>query len=211
MDTMYRKKNREAQEALSETKKEKTENHLADDYNPKIRPRETHPDAISAEKRISKNLNKLNRELVETPAGEAVAVSEDRGAKVVTRSVSVKARAPLAIICSCAIIAAVFMYMISLNIQMDERSRSIDQLKEEIAELKEETTNLEIQMESKYDLDEVERIATQQYGMVAASSLPKKYVSVSQYMKEDVAEEEEKSPLASFWDSITSLFQKDGE
>jgi hypothetical protein len=188
MDTMYRNKARENQESISASKAEKKAPHAGDAYSPKIRPREAHPDDISAEKRISKNLNKLNRRLVDTPAGEVVAkkeekeelpVGEDRGAKVVTRRSEVKVRAPLAVIFSCAIIAIVFMYMLSLYIQIEEYSHSIDVMESEIAELKDEATKLEVRLENKYDLGEVERIATQEYGMVAASSLPKKYISVA--------------------------------
>ncbi len=189
MDAMYRKKNREAEKALSAEKKQKGEKHVADDYSPKIRPRETHPDAIDSEKRISKNLNKLNRQLVETPAGAvikgktkegvAVAANEDRGAKVITRAVAAKAQAPLAIIFSCVLVAVVFMYMLSLSVQIEEYSQSISQMENQITSLKATANQLEVQLEGKYDLGEVERIATQEYGMVAASSLPKKYISVS--------------------------------
>lgn len=222
MDTMYRKKAREAEEALSAAKKQKREKHAADDYNPKVRPRETHPDAISADQRISKNLNKLNRELVDTPAGvtvrdqnkkeEIALANEDRGAKVVTRRAAIKAPVPLAMIFTCVLVVAVFMYMLSLNVQIEEYSHSIDQMKSQIAELKDESTKLEIQLESKYDLDEVERIATQEYGMVAGSTLPKKYVTVSN--QTDVwqePEENEKSGFEAFFESFRSLFGAKGE
>lgn len=193
MDAMYRKKAKEAEEALTKAKKQKKDGHVADDYDPKIRPRETHPDAVDSKKRISENLNELNRRLVDTPQGktEAVRANEDRGAKVVTHAAKVKAPVPIAVIFSCALIAVVFMYVLSLYIQIDEYAYNIDQMESQIAELKEEATKLEVQLEGKYDLDEVERIATQEYGMVASSTLPKKYVSVTE--SEDVwkaAEEE---------------------
>ncbi len=211
MDAMYRKKAREAEEALSATKKQKEENHVADSFSPKVRPRETHPDAVDANKRISKNLNKLNRRLVDSPAGavirakdELAVAGEDRGAKVVTRSVAIKAQAPLAVIFSCVLIAAVFMYMLSLYVQIEEYSYSIDQMQSEIAQLKEEATQLEVQLENKYDLDEVERIATTEYGMVAASSLPKKYVSVTN--GEDLWQEPEQEEESFF----SSVFGREG-
>lgn len=199
MDTMFRKNNREAEEAVSAEKKQKT-SHASDSYRPKVRPRETHPDTISAEQRISKNLNQLNRRLVDAPdAGEMKKeefslAGEDRGAKVVTRAAGIKAPFPIAMIISCILVAAVFMYMLSLYVQIEEYSHSIDVMESEIAKLREEATQLEVQLENKYDLDEVERIATQEYGMVAASSLPKKYISVAtdqDVWEESVTEEEE--------------------
>lgn len=214
MDAMYRKKAKEAEEALTKAKKRKKDGHVADRYDPKIRPRETHPDAVDAGKRISKNLNKLNRRLVDTPSGklvkeEAVAINEDRGAKVVTHAAKVKASAPMAVIFSCALIAIVFMYVLSLYIQIDEYSYSIDQMEAQIAELKEEATKLEVQLESKYDLDEVERIATQEYGMVASSTLPKKYVSVTE--SEDVWQEAEEEEEEGFFSGFFGRSAPEGE
>ncbi|MBR2616463.1 MAG: hypothetical protein IKC69_07280 [Clostridia bacterium] len=198
MDTMYRKKTREAEEAASSLAGKREEAHVADSYSPKVRPRETHPDTVDADQRISKNLNKLNRRLLETPAAEAKA-EEDRGAKVVTRATARTKPVPLAMIVSCVLIAAVFMYMLSLYVQIEEYSHSIDTMESEIAGMKEEVTQLEVQLENKYDLDEVERIATQEYGMVAASTLPKKYVSVTEEKEVwQEVEEEEKS----LWDRL---------
>lgn len=209
MDTMYREKARQAEEALAKAKNQKSKKHVADEYSPKLRPRETHPDAVSSEKRISKNLDKLNRELVETPESARsegiLAVGEDRGVRVITKKVAVKASAPISIIATCAFIVLVFMYMLSLNVQIDEYSHSIDQMQSEIAELKEEATQLEIRLEGKYDLDEVERIATQEYGMVAASTLPKKYISVTAQV--DAATENKEEEKGGFFEAIADFFR----
>ena len=124
--------------------------------------------------RVSDNLNKLNRDLVEAPAA-----TEDSGARVETHHAKSRASAPIAVIFSCVIVAVVFMYMLSLNVTVEEYSKSISELQSDINRLKEEATQLEVQLESRYDLDEVERIATEEYGMVSADSLPKKYISVS--------------------------------
>ena len=185
MDAMYRKKAGEKRETISAEQKKIAKGHIADSYNPKVRPRETHPDEVNSEKRISKNLNQLNRRLVENPAGEvmkeeALAVGEDRGIKVITKAAGIKVQAPFAVLFSCALIAAIFMYVLTLYVEIEEYTHSIDVMESEIAQLKEEATQLEVQLENKYDLDEVERVATQEYGMVAAASLPKKYVSVTE-------------------------------
>jgi len=205
MDTMYRKKVGEKEKAAQ---KEQKKSHVADHYNPRIRPRETHPDTVSADKRISKNLNKLNRHLLETPSVEGeVAVSEDSGVKVVTSKAKAKVQAPVSFIFSVVILAAVFMYMLSLSVQVEEYSHAIDQLESGIVELKDEATKLEVQLESKYDLNEVERIATQEYGMVAASALPKKYISVTP--REDVWQEPESEEEEGILAFLKDLFSSD--
>lgn len=117
--------------------------------------------------------------LVAASAAEISAASEDLGAKVETRKAAHRASAPVAIIFSCVLIALVFMYYLSLYVTVEEYSKNISELQSDITRLKEEATQLEVQLESRYDLDEVERIATQEYGMVSADSLPKKYVSLS--------------------------------
>ena len=199
MDTLSRQKTKE--ETRAETQ---AENHVADDYNPRIRPRETHPDPVSSEKRVSRNLNKLNRELVETPAASPAAREK---IKITTE----RKPLPIALIVSVLLITAVFMYMLSLNVQIEEYSRSISSMEGEIAALKEEATRLEVELESKYDLDEIERISTQEYGMVSADSLPKTYISVNEegevYETSELAEENGVSKLISgFLSTLRSLF-----
>lgn len=214
MDSMSRKKSRERLDTLSAPKAQGRETHAADGFHSKVKPRETHPDSVDAKKRISRNLNHLNRSLVEQPKEEIIEAQEDRGARVVTRRVAVSTPVPVAFIFSLFILAAVFMYMVSLYVQVEEYSHSIDVMESRIAELKEEATQLEVQLESKYDLDEVERIATQEYGMVVASSLSKKYVSVS--AEEDVwaateQAKEEDGIFAKILDGVKTFLGKNEE
>ncbi len=218
MDTMYRKKSRRAEESISAEKVHKKEKHASAGYKPKLRPREAHPDSVDAKKRISRNLKQLNRNLVEHPAKPEDAVpmtaEEDRGVRVVTRAARVTAQIPFALIFSVAVLAVVFMYVVSLYVQVEEYSHSIDVMESHIAQLKEEATQLEVQLESKYDLDEIERIATQEYGMVVSSSLSKKYISVSP--KEDVWQESEKKEdepgfFENFISSVKAILGKNEE
>ena len=205
MDTMYRNKSREAGKELSSAKK-KQKKHASDGFQAKVRPRETHPDAVDSKKRISRNLNKLNRSLVEHPSAKAkeegIVASEDRGAKVVTRASAISTPIPVALIFYLAVFLVVFMYFLFLDVQVEEYSHSIDVMESRVAELKEEATRLELQMESKFDLGEVERIATQEYGMVVSSSLSKKYVSVA--TGEDVWEETEQEKEPGFVEKFIS-------
>ncbi len=208
MDAMSRKKSRKAESAFSVSKKQEKTKHASEGYTPKLRPREAHSDFVDSKKRISRNLKKLNKNLVEHPVKDEeeilpVAAEEDRGIKVVTRKSSMIAKIPFAFIFYLVVLASVFMYVVSLDVRVEEYSHSIDVMESRIVELKEEATQLEVQLESKYDLGEIERIATQEYGMVVASSLAKKYISVSP--KEDVWEESEKKQKEeSFFDQLIS-------
>jgi len=78
----------------------------------------------------------------------------------------------------------------------------------QIAVLKEEAGRLEVQLENKYDLAEVERIATQEYGMVASSSLPKKYVSVTEdgdVWQETEQQEEKRSFFQNLFEKLFGI------
>ncbi|MBE6712873.1 MAG: hypothetical protein E7580_05055 [Ruminococcaceae bacterium] len=220
MDAMYRKKSAQEKAKANSNEVRRNKKHAGDGYTPKVRPRETHPDSVDAKKRIKGNLKQLNKRLVDHPVAvkeeEAQSVAmenEDRGAKVVTRSIASVSPIPIAYILTLFLVAMVFMYVVSLYVQVEEYSRSIDDMESRIAELKEESTRLEVQLESKYDLGEVERIATQEYGMVVSSTLPKKYISVS--AKEDIWEEAEKEDdenfLEQFVSGISKMFGQDEE
>lgn len=146
----------------------------------------------------------MNKRLVEHPvAAEDVETSaevvenEDRGARVVTKKVASKTQIPFAYMLSLILVTGVLMYVLFLFVQVEEYSKSISEMESRIAELKEEATRLEVQLESKYDLDEIERIATQEYGMVVSSTLPKKYISVSasEDLWQEVVDEDEKPGL----------------
>lgn len=208
MDAMYRRKRQKVEESADPAQARRKREQADDGYEPKVRPRETHPDSVDSKKRIRGNLNKLNKRLVDRPAADkaievAVPENEDRGARVVTRSIASSSPIPFSYIFSLLLVAAVFMYVVSLYVQVEEYTRSIDDMESHIAELKEEATQLEVQLESKYDLDEVERIATQEYGMVVSSTLPKKYISVS--AEEDIWEEAEpEEEEQGFFDRIFS-------
>ncbi|MBQ3076115.1 MAG: hypothetical protein IJC26_08595 [Clostridia bacterium] len=210
MDAMYRRKKQKAKSTADTTLRSRKREHAADDYHANVRPREAYHTSVDSKKRIKGNLKQLNNSLVEHPAqaaedaNQSVAVAnEDHGAKVVTKSVASVSRVPYAYIFSLFLIAAVLMYVVSLYVQVEEYSRSIDEMESRIAQLKEESTRLEVQLESKYDLDEVERIATQEYGMVVSSTLPKKYISVSE--EDDLWQKTEKEePEVSLFEQIVT-------
>ena len=185
MDAMYRRKSQTKQDTVDTHDTHRKPRHAADDYNPRLRPRESHADFVDSKKRINGNLNQLNKSVVERPVVEnedlsPAETSEDRGIRIKATKVASKSPIPYAYILSLFLLAVVLMYVVSLFVEVQEYSRTIDEMESRIAELKEESTRLEVQLESRYDLDEVERIATQEYGMVVSSTLPKKYISISE-------------------------------
>ena len=221
MDAMYRRKAQSARKTADTAGTSRKSRRVADGYKSQNRPRETHPDYVNSQKRIKGNLKQLNERLVEHPVATedietsvAPVESEDRGAKVVTKRVGAKSRIPYAYIFSLLLVAGVLMYVLFLFVQVEEYSKTIAEMEDRITELKEESSRLEVQLEGKYDLDEIERIATQEYGMVVSSTLPKKYISVSadeDVWQEVVSEETEPSLIEKFFSGIRAFRGKDEE
>lgn len=125
------------------------------------------------------------RALVRTKTGEAKRVSLRRAAKrgevvIEERASEIKKPFPFAVIFSICAIVAVAMYVLSLRITADELIVKISDMKDQISAAKEEQNALEVRLNAKYDLTEIERIATEEYGMVSKDTLAKKYVTISE-------------------------------
>ena len=99
--------------------------------------------------------------------------------EMVTKSNSLRKPFPLAIIACCLAVTAVFMYVITLYVSIDDCNANISSLTAEINQINDQITALELRVDNKYDLDEIEQIATEQYHMVRADTLPKKYISLA--------------------------------
>lgn len=99
--------------------------------------------------------------------------------EMVTRSSSLRKPFPLAIIACCIAVTAVFMYVITLYVSIDDCNANISALSAEINQINDQITALQLRVDNKYDLDQIEQIATEQYHMVRADTLPKKYISLA--------------------------------
>lgn len=139
----------------------------------------------------------LKRKAVRIPTtrAENSAISRRRVAgavktrlELVTEKNTAKRPFPVAAILCCVALTAMFMYMINLYIQIDDYSANISDLKGELSRVNDEIVSLDLRLQNKYDLDEIEQIAVEEYGMVRADQLPKKYVSLA---GEDVVEVQE--------------------
>jgi hypothetical protein len=99
---------------------------------------------------------------------------------VVTRTVAKKKTFPLfSLIVCCVILACSFFYLFHLNVEADDYKENISKLQSEIVELKDEKTLLQVKFDAKYNLPLVSRLAVEEFGMVNADSLPKKYVTLA--------------------------------
>lgn len=86
---------------------------------------------------------------------------------------------PVGAVLCVALVAVAIMFCVNQYIKFDSLNESLDEIEAQIASTNESITLLEVQYEQKYDLNEIERIATEEYGMVNADSLPRKYITLT--------------------------------
>lgn len=133
-------------------------------------------------------LRAVNRGLAHSPSKKrytAVRTVRTDGFVLETRTDAVRKPFPYAIILAFLAIVAVAMYVLSLRITLDNLTADISRMEREIGEYREEQNTLEVRLNAKYDLSEIERIAREEYNMVPKDSLTKKYIPIS---GEDVVE-----------------------
>ena len=116
-------------------------------------------------KTVSKKRIALKR-----PQSSRVVVSEVRKEKPSTPF-------PVSLIFCVVALTVISLYVIHLYIELDELNNSLTEYNNSIAEMKAEERVLQSQKASKYDLEEVERIAKEKYGMVDRDQVSKEYIT----------------------------------
>ncbi|MBR6633904.1 MAG: hypothetical protein IKL05_06365 [Clostridia bacterium] len=160
----------------------------------------------------AKNKVRLNSSLATTPAQAKPGAPKSANVQVAARKKRVrplvkvtevrkeKPKTPFpisAILCLIAI-TLISLYVIHLYIELDELNATLTNYNNQIAEMKNEERVLQSQKASKYNLEEIERIAKEKYGMVDADQLPKEYITSDNEDSIEIMETdtEEKTPGA---------------
>ncbi len=150
---------------------------------------------------------------IPTTRAENAAISRRRVAgavktrvELVTEKNTARRPFPIAVLLCCVALTAMFMYMISLYIQIDDYSENISSLKGEISRVNDEIVSLDLRLQNKYDLNEIERIAVEEYGMVRSDQLPKKYVSLAGDDVVDVEQPQTSNGFGSLLSVFAALF-----
>ncbi len=74
-------------------------------------------------------------------------------------------------------IIIIMAYVVHLCVEMSELRAEISNCKNTLVELRGKQNDLEFQKEKLYNLEEIERIAREEYGMVSSDRLPKEYIT----------------------------------
>lgn len=117
---------------------------------------------------------------------------------------------PIPYIICILLLTVIFLYVIHLYIEIDEFNAELTEYNNEIVALQKKEKELEAKKNNMYDLEEIERIAREEYGMVNADQLPKEYITPDS--KDDIEiidmQNEEVAPgalMSGFAKSISNL------
>ena len=154
-------------------------------YERQIKPRAINGgrDRVPADYTAS-NKVRLNDSLAKTPVpakgnvgikkGTVIRKTERKVAigQMETRKEASKTPFPIPYIVCIMLLTVIFLYVIHLYIEIDDLNAELTDYNNLIVDMKREETALEIKKNNMYDLEEIERIAREEYGMVSADQLP---------------------------------------
>ena len=128
--------------------------------------------------------------------------------------VQVKGRAfPVGYLVMLAVVTMMIMTILFSISQIYQTTGTIDELERELSELQTMAAELELAVEEKNDIRVIERIATEDLGMVKEDAVQRKYISLSDGERIDIIADETAETdaahgvlLSSIWSSLGSLF-----
>lgn len=207
-------KNRAVTKSVS-TDKELAGDYLAEKgYERQAKPREVNGGRDRVPRNYTqKNKARLNGSLAHTPVQAKPAVKKQVQTQVnVTEVRKEKSKTPFPVFTVLCLIAltVVSLYVIHLYIELDELDATITEYNNKITEMKAEERVLQTQKASKYNLEEIERIAKEKYGMVDADQLPKEYITPDaedsiEIMETDITDDTPASLLSGFAGVVSNL------
>lgn len=162
------------------------------------------------------NKERLNSSFAKTPVQAKRATDEEKkrerraSARTEVRKESAKTPFPIPYIFCIVLLTAIFLYVIHLYIEIDDLGDELTDYNNMLVEMKKEEEDLKIKKDHMYDLEEIERIAREEYGMVNRDQLPKEYITPDS--KDDIEiidmQSEEVAPgalMSGFAKSISNL------
>lgn len=117
---------------------------------------------------------------------------------------------PVGAVVIVTICTLLLMFTVVSYVQINEYTIEVASLRGELSDLVEKSNDLEVSLEEKNDMLEIERIATEEYGMVKSDQLTKKHISLEQEDKIEVVEtepSEDMTVVSSVMSAIASNFQ----
>ena len=203
---------------VADTEKELAGDYLAEKgYERQARPREVNGGRDRVPRNYTqKNKARLNGSLATTPdqakpvAKKQVRKKQQPQVNVTARKEKSKTPFPTFTVLCLVALTVVALYVVHLYIELDELDAKLTEYNNMITEMKDEERVLQTQKASKYNLEEIERIAKEKYGMVDADQLPKEYITPDaedsiEIMETDTSDETPAALLSGFAGVVSHL------
>ena len=151
--------------------------------------------------------------------GEAVAsrnrrIARERASAPIIVKKRVKASPfPMSFVFYSVVMTVMLMFVVYSNSVVNEVSYEINDLETKISAAEQENEKLSIALDKKYDLADIERIATTELGLVKSTDVVKHYVSISGGDKVTVSKDEKASytkldaTLDSLKESVAKIYE----
>ncbi|MBQ9976842.1 MAG: septum formation initiator family protein [Clostridia bacterium] len=162
------------------------EKELAEDllqsegYVPATKPRRVNGGQdIAGARHTARNKERLNSTLSRTPAQARFRVAR-RDAVAQPRAKAERAEVPFPIwsyVILVLTVVIIMAYVVHLCVEVSNLNATISDCNSTLVELKSRQNDLEFEKNKLYNLEEIERIARDEYGMVSADQLPKEYIT----------------------------------
>lgn len=208
-----------ANSSTARTEKKLAGDYLAEKgYERQARPRDVNGGRDRVPRNYTQNNKaRLNGSLATTPA-QAKPTAKKQVKKKQQTQVKVtglrkeRSKTPFpafTVLCLIAL-TVVALYVVHLYIELDELDATITEYNNMITEMKDQERSLQTQKASKYNLEEIERIAKEKYGMVDADQLPKEYITPNaedsiEIMETDMSDETPAALLSGFAGVVSNL------
>lgn len=144
-------------------------------YVPSTKPRRVNGGQdVAGASHTERNRARLNRTLSKAPAQVDEADIQDVQEVAAPKPNSIPI---ISYVFFTLVIIIIMAYVVHLSVEISELNSSISDCKNKLVELRGKQNDLEFRKENLYDLEEIERIAREEYGMVNSDRLPKEYIT----------------------------------
>ncbi len=155
----------------------------------------------------SDNRISITRTYENTPSSEQERRNKVGKVKVKTHTVKSKSKKPfpVGLVIILVILTVLLMMCVSNYVTLNEYTREVSDLRQELDTLKSEEKKLNSELDRKYDLVEIEKYAKDELGLMGSEDVDKKYIDVKDDEKIEVYEVEEDGTMNAVTDALFAL------
>jgi len=164
------------------------------------------PEISSGRTAVSADLQSMTVEQQRMRASASLALRSRTTAPKIRTIKSAKVKPfPTVLVVMSLVCTMLFMFMVFNTVKINEFSRGIASMQSELNNLMSEKKELELKLDQKNDLREIEKIATEKLGMVKNDNVERAYISINSEDKIEVTYIPKTAPQVTFSTVLSSI------